>query len=92
LTLLAAIDDVTGKVAAAVFREQEDAACYFLLVRQVGERYGRPLAFYHDRHGIFAPTSVATEAESLHEQLAGKQDPTQFPRIAQRDVTPSKPA
>jgi hypothetical protein len=26
LTLLAAIDDATGKLAAAVFREQEDAS------------------------------------------------------------------
>ena len=81
LTLLAAIDDATGKLAAAVFREQEDAAGYFLLVRQVVERQGRPLALYHDRHGIFAPTSVATEADSLQEQLAGKQDPSQFGRL-----------
>ncbi len=81
LTLLAAIDDATGKLAAAVFREQEDAAGYFLLVRQLVERDGRPLAFYHDRHGIFAPTSVATEADSLQEQLTGKQDPSQFGRL-----------
>src|SRR6266851_2542688 len=81
LTLLAAIDDATGKLAAAVFREEEDAAGYFLLVRQLVERNGRPLAFYHDRHGIFAPTSVATEADSLQEQLMGKQDPGQFGRL-----------
>jgi transposase len=30
LCLLAAIDDATGKLAAAVFREEEDAAGYFL--------------------------------------------------------------
>ena len=81
LTLLAAIDDATGKLAAAVFREQEDAAGYFLLARQVVQGYGRPLAFYHDRHGIFAPTSVASEADSLEEQLTGKQDPSQFGRL-----------
>ncbi len=81
LTLLAAIDDATGKLAAAVFREQEDAAGYFLLARQLVERDGRPLAFYHDRHGIFAPTSVATEVDSISEQLAGKQDPSQFGRL-----------
>jgi transposase len=77
LTLLAAIDDATGKLVAAVFRQQEDAAGYFLLVRQ----HGRPLAFYHDRHGIFRQTSKATEADRLAEQLAGKQDPTQFGRL-----------
>ena len=81
LTLLAAIDDATGKVAAAVFREQEDAAGYFLLVRQLVECAGRPLAFYHDRHGIFAPTGVATEADSIPEQLVGKQNPSQFGRL-----------
>ena len=32
LCLIAAIDDATGKLAAAVFREEEDAAGYFLLV------------------------------------------------------------
>jgi transposase len=81
LTLLAAIDDATGKLAAAVFREEEDAAGYFLLVQQMLEQHGRPLALYHDRHGIFAQTSKATEADSLPEQLAGKQDPTQFGRL-----------
>src|SRR6266700_5382984 len=80
LSLLAAIDDATGKLAAAVFREEEDAAGYFLLVQQMLEQHGRPLALYHDRHGIFARTSRATEADTLAEQLAGKQDPTQFGR------------
>lgn len=81
LTLLAAIDDATGKLAAAVFREEEDAAGYFLLVQQMLEQYGRPLALYHDRHGIFKQTSKASEADTLEEQLAGKQDPTQFGRL-----------
>ena len=81
LTLLAAIDDATGKLVAAVFRQQEDAAGYFLLLHQLVQQHGRPLALYHDRHGIFAQTSTATEAETLKEQLAGKQDPTQFGRL-----------
>jgi transposase len=81
LCLIAAIDDATGKLAAAVFREEEDAAGYFLLVQQMLEQHGRPLALYHDRHGIFAQTSKATEADTLEEQLAGKQDPTQFARL-----------
>ncbi len=80
LTLIAAIDDATGKLDAAAFREQEDAAGYFLLVQQMLEQHGRPLALYHDRHGIFKQTSRATEADTLEEQLAGKQDPTQFGR------------
>jgi hypothetical protein len=59
------------------FESREDAAGYFLLVQQ----HGRPLALYHDRHGIFAQTSKAAEAETVEEQLAGKPDPTQFGRL-----------
>jgi transposase len=81
LCLLAAIDDATGKLAAAVFREEEDAAGYFLLVQQMLEQHGRPLALYHDRHGIFAPTSKATEADTVEDQLTGKHDPSQFGRL-----------
>src|SRR2546425_3225162 len=81
LCLIAAIDDATGKLAAAVFRAEEDAAGYFLLVQQMLEQHGRPLALYHDRHGIFQQTSKATETDTLEEQLAGKQDPTQFGRL-----------
>jgi len=81
LTLLAAIDDATGKLVAAVFRQQEDAAGYFLLMQQLVQRHGRPLALYHDRHGIFAQTGKATEADTLEEQLTGKQSPTQFGRL-----------
>lgn len=80
LTLNAAIDDATGKLIAGIFREHEDAYGYFLLVRQMLQRYGWPLALYHDRHSIFQQTSLATEADTLKEQLAGKQDPTQFGR------------
>jgi hypothetical protein len=75
LTLIAAIDDATGKLAAALFREEEDAAGYFVLVQQMLEQHGRPLALYHDRHSIFQQTSTATEADTLEEQLAGKQNP-----------------
>src|SRR5216683_3502084 len=83
LSLIAAIDDATGKIVAAVFREQEDGQGHFLLVLQMVEQDGRPLALYHDRHSIFTHTSLATEADSVQEQLAGKQEPTQFGRLLQ---------
>jgi transposase len=83
LTLIAAIDDATGKISAAIFREQEDAQGYFLLVRQLVERSGCPLALYHDRHSIFTQSRKATEADTLQEQLAGTQEPTQFARLLQ---------
>jgi hypothetical protein len=90
LTLLAAIEDATGKLAAAVFREEEDAAGYFLLVQQMLEQHGRPLALYHECQGIFRQTSNATAADTLEDQLAGKQDSTQFGRlIEEREITSS---
>ena len=78
LTLIAAIDDATGKVPAAVFREQEDAHGYFLMLRQVVMKHGIPLAIYHDRHGIFRHND---KRETVAEQLAGKREPTQFGRL-----------
>jgi transposase len=57
LTLVGAIDDATGRVPAATFREQEDAAAYLEILAATLERHGLPGAVYHDRHGAFAPTS-----------------------------------
>jgi hypothetical protein len=78
LSLLAAIDDATGIVAAAVFRDQEDAAGYLTLLHQVVSTVGVPEAVYHDRHGIFV--RPAREPQSLAEQLAGEREPTQVGR------------
>jgi hypothetical protein len=77
LTLFAAIDDATGEVLALLFRAEEDAHGYFLLVRKMVERSGRPLALYHDRHSIFRVNAPETVAE----QLAGEREPTQFGRL-----------
>ena len=79
LSLIGAIDDATGKVFHALFREQEDAQGYFLLLRQIVSSYGIPLALYHDRHGIFERSK--RETESLEEQLEGRRKPTQFGRL-----------
>ncbi len=78
LTLIAAIDDATGTVAGAVFRDQEDTQGYFLMLRQVISANGVPLALYSDRHGIFQRSP--REPETLEEQLAGERQPTQFGR------------
>ena len=79
LSLIGAIDDATGKVPYALFREQEDAQGYFLLLRQIVGSYGIPMALYHDRHGIFERSK--NEPESLEEQLEGRRKPTQFGRL-----------
>jgi len=79
LTLLAGIDDATGEVPAATFRDEEDAHGYMLLLRSIVQSHGIPLAIYSDRHSIFVHTESA--AETIEEQLAGQRSPTQVGRI-----------
>ena len=81
LVLHAAIDDATGRVLGGVFRPEEDAQGYFLLLRQLIRRYGLPVAAYTDRHGIFHRDSRMPL--SLAEQLAGRPESTQVGRALQ---------
>jgi len=53
LSLVGAIDDATGKVPHALFRDAEDAQGYTLLLRHIVRNQGIPEALYHDGHGIF---------------------------------------
>ena len=76
LTLIAYIDDATGKVPGAVFRDEEDAAGYMLALRDISQTHGLPLEVYADRHSIFRSPKEPT----LEEQLAGKQPRSQFGR------------
>ena len=78
LTLVGAVDDATGTVPFALFRQQEDAQGYMLMLRDIIDHHGVPLALYSDRHGIFQRSPK--EPESLAEQLRGRRDPTQFGR------------
>jgi len=78
-TLLAAIDDATGKVVAALFRQQEDAQGYFLLLQAMVEQYGCPLAVYRDRHGIFQ--RFKKRDLTIAEQLEDQPNRTQFGRL-----------
>lgn len=77
-TLIGAVDDATGTVPAALFREHEDAAGYLAMLRAIGVDKGLPLALYIDRHGIF--TKRASERLTLEEELTGTRLPTQVGR------------
>lgn len=79
MSLIGAIDDATGKVLYALFREQEDAIGYFQLLRTMVTTHGIPMAIYHDGHAVFERSEY--EPESLEEQLAGKKHLTQFGRL-----------
>lgn len=78
LTLIGAIDDATGVVTGATFRDQEDVAGYLTVLRDTIRRHGVPVAVYRDRHGIFeTPKGTAL---TLEEQLVDRRTPTQFGR------------
>lgn len=76
LTLLLAIDDATGTPPYALFREQEDTAGYFLLLKGIIERRGIPLGLYTDRHAVFRQTRPAPASTDADQEL----EPTQFGR------------
>jgi transposase len=52
-TLFLAIDDATGTVPYALFREREDTPGYFELMKGIIRQCGIPLGVYTDRHSIF---------------------------------------
>ncbi|MFO7772934.1 MAG: ISNCY family transposase [Dehalococcoidia bacterium] len=81
LSLIGAVDDATGKVPYGLFRAEEDAQGYTLLLRHIVENQGIPEALYHDGHGIFERSR--REPETLEEQLAGRRKPTQFGRMVE---------
>jgi transposase len=78
LTLVSAIDDATGIITGATFRDQEDAVGYFTVLGQTAARYGLPEALYTDLHGIFIKDP--NRPPTLAEQLAGKRSFTQVGR------------
>jgi len=59
LVLVGAIDDATGRVPAAIFRDQEDAAGYLTILRDIALAHGLPGAIYRDGHSAFAPSNPA---------------------------------
>ncbi len=80
LVLQGAIDDATSKVPAAIFRAQEDAQGYFIVLRQLVCTHGIPVAVYGDRHGIMT-NEARPRPLTLDEQLRGHtRPPTQVGR------------
>lgn len=81
LTLIGAIDDATGTVPAAVFREQEDAQGYLQVLQQVVRTKGIPLGLYVDHHGIFQ--RHGNGRSSLEDELEASPVLTQVGRALQ---------
>ena len=76
LTLLLAIDDATGTVPYALFREREDTRGYLSLLVGIIEAKGIPLSVYADRHAVFL--SRKSTQDPVWESNGGK--PTQCSR------------
>lgn len=69
LTLFLAIDDATGTVPYALFREQEDTIGYFELLKVIISRCGIPLGVYTDRDSIFHVERGPSNGPSLLTQF-----------------------
>ena len=75
LCLVAAIDDATGELLpGAHFVEQECAAGYLRVLRDVVATHGVPWSIYMDQHGALKRND---DHWTLAEELRGAQDPTQ---------------
>jgi len=57
--LLVYIDDATGKLVHLRFAMSENAFDYFEGTKAYLTKYGKPLAFYTDKHGIFRTTHAS---------------------------------
>jgi len=72
--LMAAMDDATGKILAALFCDRECSWAYLELLRRVARDHGVPCSVYQDKHTALKRND---DYWSLEEELAGKQEATQ---------------
>ena len=70
LTLVGGIDDATGVVVGAVFRDAEDGVGYLTFLAAMARTYGLPAALYRDGSSVFAPTSRGSAAREEATQVA----------------------
>jgi transposase len=64
LTLVGGIDDASGSIVGAIFRDNEDGAGYLSILHQMATGYGLPGAVYRDRSGIFSPTAASASVRA----------------------------
>lgn len=76
-TLLGAMDDATGEVAALRFEPTEDLAGYLGIFSTVLASKGVPASTYTDRHGVF---HVNRPEPTIEEQLEGTEPLSQLGR------------
>jgi transposase len=87
--LLAAVDDATTTLLAALFTPVESSEGYLCLLEGILKTHGIPMAIYHDQHSSL----VRTDGHwSLQEQMQGRQFPTHVGRVLEELGIESIPA
>lgn len=74
-TLIAFIDDATGRIMVAGFFKRESTESLALLTKEYVKKYGRPLAVYSDRGSTYKTTPKMIAGQM------SKADPTQYERM-----------
>ena len=59
-SLLVFIDDASGRLGQLSFVKSESSFSCSLVAREYFTRYGKPVAFYSDKHGIFRVNQPAS--------------------------------
>ncbi len=59
--LLVYIDDATSKLVHLRFAASENAFDYFTATKDYLTRYGKPMAFYSDKHAVFRTTHASSK-------------------------------
>jgi len=97
-TLLVFIDDATGKLVQLLFVESESFFTYCQAATPYFTRYGKPAAFYTDKHGIFrvnqtsrghsdALTQFGRAMQELHIQILCANTPQAKGRVERANQT-----
>ena len=68
--LIVFIDDATGRILHLRFCPSESTFDYLQAAQASIERYGKPLAYYSDRHSIFRTPKVATKTGGEHHGMS----------------------
>lgn len=68
--LLVFVDDATSQLLQLHFVEEESTQGYFCATERYIKRYGRPIAFYSDRHNIFRVNIAEAKKSSGETQFS----------------------
>ena len=101
--LLVFIDDATGRILHLRFCPSESTFDYLQAAKASIDRYGKPLAYYSDRHSIFRTTKAATKTGGYRDGMMNRSGfsggllvwvtrPVERPQAARSNLPPPRPA